>query len=171
MSRAISAIEIENNKQRREVIKMAFHYKLGLSLVNPSTELELTAYQQEIEKAVASYNSKQQRAVNHKKLFLLKVNPKELIVSLESEVALTAPAKALKTFSQIIVEELPDVASKMLYHNHIFRSFPIVDELQIEQSRIESVTAEISDQKLLEAMVRLCMNPLENRSIQEKDAL
>lgn len=56
-------------------------------------------------------------------------------------------------------------------HNHIFRSFPIVDELQIEQSRIESVTAEISDQKLLEAMVRLCMNPLENRSMQEKNAL
>lgn len=150
---------------------MAFQYKLGLSLANPSTEVELTAYRQEIEKAVASYNSKQERAVNHKKLFLLKVNPKELIVSLESEVALTTPAKALRTFSQIIVEDLPDMASRMLYHNHIFRSFPIVDELQIEQSRIESVTAEISDQQLLETMVRLCMNPFENRSMQEKDAL
>ncbi len=150
---------------------MGYHYKLGLSLVNPTTELKLNKYQQELEQAVASYNSKQQRAVNHKKLILLKVNPKELIVSLESEVALTAPAKALRAFSQIIVEELPDVASKMLYHNHIFRSFPVVDDPKIEQSRIKIVAAEISDQKLLETMVRLCMNPLENRSIQEKEAL
>lgn len=150
---------------------MGYHYKLGLSLVNPTTELKLNNYQQEIEQAVASYNCKQQRAVNHKKLILLKVNPKELIVSLESEVSLTAPAKALRTFSQIIVEELPDVASKMLYHNHIFRSFPVVDDPQIEQSRIEIVASEISDQKLLETMVRLCMKSLENRSIQEKEAL
>ena len=60
------------------------------------------------------------------------------------------------------------MASQMLYHNHIFRSFPIVDDPQIEQSRIEDVAATVSDQKLLEAMVRLCMKASDNRSIQEK---
>lgn len=144
-------------------------YKLGLTLVNPSsTEIDLTRYKEEIDRAVASYNLKQKKAANHKTLALLKITPKELIVTLDSQIALTAPAKALRTFSQIIVEEFPDMASQMLYHNHIFRSFPIVDDSQIEQSRIEDVAATVSDQKLLEAMIRLCMKASDNRSIQEK---
>lgn len=150
---------------------MQYSYKLGLTLVNPSTEINLTTYQEEIDRAVASYNLKQKKAVNHKTLVLLKITPKELIVALDSEIALTAPAKALRTFSQIIIDEFPNFASKILYHNHLFRSFPVVDDPQIEQSRIESVTKEISDQKLLEAMVRLCMKASEERTIQEKHVL
>ena len=144
-------------------------YKLGLTLVNPSsTAIDLTRYKEEIDRAVARYNLKQKKSANHKTLALLKITPKELIVTLDSQIALTAPAKALRIFSQIIVEEFPDMASQMLYHNHIFRSFPIVDDPQIEQSRIEDVAATVSDQKLLEAMVRLCMKASDNRSIQEK---
>lgn len=150
---------------------MKYSYKLGLALVNPCIEIDLTAYPKALEQAVASYNAKQEKAANHKTLILLKITPKELVVALDSQIPLTAPAKALRTFSQIIVEEFPDMASRMLYHNHIFRSFPIVDDSEIEQSRIESITAEISDQKLLEAMVRLCMKSPENRTIQEKHVL
>lgn len=150
---------------------MQYSYKLGLTLVNPSTEINLTTYQEEIDQAVASYNLKQKKAVNHKTLVLLKITPKELIVALDSQITLTTPAKALRTFSQIIIDEFPNFASKILYHNHLFRSFPVVDDPQIEQSRIESVTKEISDQKLLEAMVRLCMKASEERTIQEKHVL
>lgn len=150
---------------------MQYSYKLGLTLVNPSTEINLTTYQEEIDRAVASYNLKQKKAVNHKTLVLLKITPKELIVALDSQITLTAPAKALRTFSQIIIDEFPNFASKILYHNHLFRSFPVVDDPQIEQSRIESVTKEISDQNLLEAMVRLCMKASDDRTIQEKHIL
>ncbi len=93
------------------------------------------------------------------------------MVGLDSQAALTAPAKALRTFSQIIVDEFPAIASQLLYHNHIFRSFPIVDDPQIEQSRIEAATAEISDLTLLEAMVRLCMKEQGSRTQQEKQVL
>lgn len=150
---------------------MKYSYKLGLALVNPCAEIDLTLYQEQMEQAVAIYNEKQEKAANHKALVLLKLSAKELVVGLDSQAALTAPAKALRTFSQIIVDEFPVIASQLLYHNHIFRSFPIVDDPQIEQSRIEAATAEISDLTLLEAMVRLCMKEPGIRTQQEKQVL
>lgn len=150
---------------------MKHSYKLGLALVNPCPEIDLTGYQEQMEQAVASYNSKQKRAANRKALVLLRTTSRELVVALDSQAALTAPAKALRTFSQIIVDEFPDIASRLLYHNHIFRSFPVMDDPQIEQSRIEAATAGISDQRLLETMVRLCMKAPENRTQQEKQVL
>lgn len=149
---------------------MAYSYTLGLSLVNPCTQIDLTAYQEEMNQAVVRYNAKQKKAVNHKTLALLRITPKELVVALDSQTALATPAKALRTFSQIIVDEFPDIASQVLYHNHIFRSFPIVEPSQTEQADSEH-TAEISDQTLLEGMVRLCMKPTEDRTIQEKQVL
>ena len=150
---------------------MKYSYQLGLALVNPSTEIDLTAYQAALKQAVASYNAKQEKAANRKTLVLAKITSKELVVSLDSQAALTAPAKALRTFSQIIVEEFPDLASKLLYHNHLFRSFPLIDSSQIEHARIESTAVDISDQKLLEAMVRLCMKSLKDRTAQETHVL
>ena len=139
--------------------------------MNPSTKIDLTAYQEELERTVAIYNLKQSKAANRKTLILIKITPKELVVALDSQIALAAPAKALRTFSQIIVEEFPDLASQLLYHNHIFRSFPVLDTPQIEPPAIDSVAVEISDQKVLETMVRLCMKPLEDRTVKEKHVL
>lgn len=150
---------------------MAYSYTLGLSLVNPCTEIDLTAYQEEMKQAVVRYNAKQEKAVNHKTLALLQITPRELVVALDSQTTLATPAKALRTFSQIIVDEFPDIASQVLYHNHIFRSFPIVDDSQIEQADIKYATVEISDQAALEGMVRLCMKPPEDRTLQEKQIL
>ena len=149
---------------------MSYKYNIGFTLANSGLKIDLSNYSKTLQSAVNSFNCKQETSFNHKSLALIEIIQNNLIFSLESEKELKNPSKALKTFSQIIIDEFPDFADKILYHKHLFKSFPIYNEKDIEKSksRINLNIEKITEKDVLKAMVNLCLS---DRSTKENNVL
>ncbi len=139
---------------------MNYTYPIGLALANNVLNIDLADYISEIKEVIIKYNDIQKKTVNHKKLILINITKKEIILKLYSEKELQVPSKALRSFSQIIIDDFPELADKILYHKHLFRSFPIYNEKDIENSKsnINLNIKNITEKEVLKAMIELCLN-------------
>ena len=139
---------------------MEFNYLVGLKLVNPSPKHSLLeeAFKTKIIDAVNEYNivcSNSRK--NKKELTIVEIGEKNIILSLSSEVELSVPGKALRSFSQILLRN-QDFKDAFIFFKQLFATYDVANE-KLDSSDKKHISADdIDDTLFLTSLVDYFLN-------------
>jgi len=100
-------------------------YLLNLVPASPAFDDTLKKYRSDFEDAAAHFNHQSLHTRNPKALRILDIRDSLLVLELTAKVELPAPAKALRLFTQYLLEH--STISRYTYHSCLFRSVRIAD--------------------------------------------
>ena len=95
-------------------------YLLNLTMANPAFDGTLRQYTDDLEAAITWFNEQSVHTRNPKSLQCLQIQDSLLVLELTTKVALPAPAKALRLFTQHLLRHSP--LGQYVYHNCLFKS-------------------------------------------------
>jgi len=120
------------------------NYQINLTIASPDFQGSLKKYTEDIKAAVDFFNLKSESMRNPKTLRLIAVEDSLCVVELASEKELPAPAKALRLFSQYLLEHSP--ISQYTYGSSLFRSVRVVNQLPPPPDSGEPTEIQVMDQ-------------------------
>ena len=147
-------------------------YTTELKLAKTRSNIKLEDYKAQIEEAACMYNKAGEAAVNKKSMELLEIKSSSILLRLRSETQLNAVGKALRFFSQQMVNKIPALAGNITSSGQLFRANPIglptTEEIQVE---IPLKIKEIDDAELIKELVDyVCRKRDPNTSVYLKKA-
>ena len=147
-------------------------YLTELKLAKTRSHITLEDYKTQIEEAACIYNEAGTAAVNKKSMELLEIKSSSILLRLRSEVQLNAVGKALRFFSQQMVNQIPALAGNITSSGQLFRANPIglptTEETKVE---VPLKIREIDDAELIKALVDyVCRKRDPNTSVYLKKA-
>ncbi len=132
-------------------------YLLNLVPASPAFDNTLKKYSGDFDRAVMHFNRKSVHTRNPKSLRILDVQDTLLVMELTAKIELPAPAKALRQFTQYLLEH-SDIR-RYTYHSCLFRSVRIS-----KPSPVASPCKQTAEVLVMDTLTRLLVGELPNRS-------
>ena len=133
---------------------MPYVYTLELKFAKTSANINLTEYTTVITEAISEYNKTGESATNPKHIELNKIDNKFIWLHLTSTSELKVAGKALRFFSQLIINKAPILADNLTTSGQLFRinqiGLPIAKG---EDPNIQLQAKEVDDACLIKALV------------------
>lgn len=140
---------------------MAYIYTLEMGLATKKNSIDLRTVRNSIDSAVTSFNNAGAKAKNKKRIQIISVEEKSMVVSIESVLELSAPAKSTRYFSQILLEKEKAYLEAAVTRKggQLFRCEPIGNPISDEKNiSIQLAARDIEDSELICALVRFISN-------------
>ena len=139
---------------------MSFNYAVGLTLAHPAPNQALCeeSYENTIYAAAKEYNAICSTAKNNpKEITILEIGEKHIILTLSSSVELPAPGKALRSFSQILLND-SNFKNAFMFGKQLFTSYDVANECPTSFGNKHISAEDIDDTQFLTSLVAYFLN-------------
>lgn len=139
-------------------------YVINLMVANPTFKGSLREYETDIDKSIIYFNAKSESKNNRKSIKKIEIQDTVLILELQTETEMPAPAKALRTFTKHLLDN--SKLGEQAYYGSLFRSVKIASPSNVQIDTAQPAELIIMN-KLLRLLVGEDMNKDEYFSILE----
>ena len=133
---------------------MSYIYSLELKLAKTSDCIHLGDFQTAINEAIIQYNDAGKKSANPKNIELVNIENNLILLHLTSASELRFVGKALRYFSQLIIQKVPILTQNLTTSGQLFRinqiGLPIAED---EDPNVQLQAREVDDACLIKALI------------------
>lgn len=131
-------------------------YTINLVAVNPDFKESFQTFAADFAAAERHFNDRAGSMRNPKKIRVLSIQEQVLTLELSSEIELPAPAKALRLFTQYLLEY--SAIQRYVYHGSLFRSVPNIEP------GLTMPTGQKAEVEVMEILTKILIGDISYRS-------